>query len=50
MELKKINAEKEWYEWRRLIEKRLSKDFEDLTKKIQGDIDTLKKESIARTH
>ena len=45
MELKKINAEKEWYEWRGLIEKRLSKDFEDLTKKIQGDIHTLKKES-----
>ena len=33
----KDNAEKEWYEWRGLIEKRLSKDFEDLTKKIQGD-------------
>ena len=45
MELKKINAEKEWYEWRGLIEKRLSKDFEDLVKKIQDDIDILKKES-----
>ena len=27
------------------MKERLSKDFEDLTKKIQGDIDTLKKES-----